>query len=101
MTEAQLNKIRSRVNKLVWNKIDHEAKDKAHKERQALKSMLERTDDIEIREHLHEAKNYAESRLIRTWDDAFIAVISETLVSLDATKKLNRELTKKLNEIAS
>ena len=98
MTEAQLDKMKSRVNKLVWKKLDHEAKDKAATRYQEIKSMIKRTDDLEIREHLHLAKESASASLIHTWDDAFIAVISETLASLDATRKLNRELTKKLSE---
>ena len=98
MTEAQLNKMRDRAHKLVWNKLDYEAKDKACDQYRALKSMLKRTDDLEIREHLHQSKEFANNRLTRTYDDAFVAVITETLASLDATRKLNRELTKKLSE---
>jgi len=98
MTEAQLDKMKSRVDKLVWNKLDHEAKDEAATRYKDIKSMIKRTDDLEIREHLHDAKESASGLLMRTWDDAFIAVISETLASLDATRKLNRELTKKLSE---
>ena len=99
MTEAQLNKMRSRVNKLVWNKLDQERKDEAVRDYKNIKAMIKRTDDLEIRNHLHEAAESANHKLIQTWDDAFIAVISETLVSLDATRKLNREINKKLSEL--
>ena len=99
MTEAQLNKMRSRVNKLVWNKLDQERKDEAVRDYKNIKAMIKRTDDLEIRNHLYEAAESANHKLIRTWDDAFIAVISETLVSLDATRKLNREINKKLSEL--
>lgn len=99
MTEAQLNKMRSRVNKLVWNKLDQERKDEAVSDYKNIKAMIKRTDDPEIKNYLHEAAESANRKLIHTWDDAFIAVISETLVSLDATRKLNREINKKLSEL--
>ena len=47
----------------------------------------------------HSIQKPCTSGKIHTWDDAFIAVISETLVSLDATRKLNREINKKLSEL--
>ena len=53
MTEAQLNKMRSRVNKLVWNKLDQERKDEAVRDYKNIKAMIKRTDDLEIRNHLH------------------------------------------------